>query len=110
MMLLNMEYMELGPTPCDEDCAQLGTDGYRERARKEAQAYIRQLVRIHGEPPAYADFATKWFNHEFGQYCEVVIKYDEDNDEAREYAYKVESNLPPTWDKVAEQELQAVIV
>ena len=40
------EYLELRPTPRSEDCAQLGTNGFHERARREAAVYVRQLNRV----------------------------------------------------------------
>ena len=40
-----MEYIEIGATPYDEDCAQVGAENYRKDAMKEMNAYINQLNR-----------------------------------------------------------------
>lgn len=45
-MIRNIEYISLGATPCDEDCAQVGQEDYSTQSKKECQAYINQLWRI----------------------------------------------------------------
>ena len=44
-----MDYINIGPTPYDENCAQVGQEGYYIRARKECAAYCRQLRRMYPE-------------------------------------------------------------
>ena len=100
-----MEYISLGSTPCGEECAQVGSDNYHERMRKETKAYIRQLKRMFGEPPAGASIRTKGFPHDFGTYHEVCCIYTDE--EGAEYAYKLDSALPEFWDEEAKQELGA---
>lgn len=106
MYLVNEEYMELGPTPCDEKCAQVGDINFRENANKEMKAYIRQLERMF---PDYVKhgiyFDKKWFSHDFGSYGEVCIYWNNDNEEARNYAYYCEQNTPSNWDEEARKEL-----
>ena len=61
-----MEYMEIGSSPYDELCAQLGFDNYRKDATKEMDAYINQLNRLFIEAKNYGiTFKQKWFNHDF---------------------------------------------
>lgn len=101
------EYLELGPTPCSEDCAQLGTDGFQERVRREAAVYVRQLKRIvgsMGEPvPESFSLGIRSFSHDFGSYVEVVAYY---SDEASAHlAFELEANIPEWWDEQARAEL-----
>lgn len=102
-----MDYFYLSPTPVDEDCAQLGTDGFRKQATKEMTAFCGQLYRqfpLAKEKGVY--FRIKWENHDFGQYGEVVAAYDQDDDEAMNYALFVEHNIPERWDEEALKELE----
>ena len=40
-----MEYLNLGAVPYDESCAQVGMEGYRDKAIMECRAYVNQLYR-----------------------------------------------------------------
>lgn len=102
------DYFELGPTPYMEDCAQVGSENYRTRAKKETRAYINLLERVFPIPEelsGYNYYGVKWFSHEFGSYCEVVIYYDDLNDDSVSFALDVEDNAPEFWDKEALEEL-----
>ncbi len=102
------EYMEIGPVPADENCAQLGTDDYRENASKEMNAYINQLERVFSEHIANGEvfFRKKWFAHDFGSYGEVVVCYNPDNTNSCNAAFEIEGNLPSNWDDEAIKELE----
>lgn len=94
-----MDYLYIGSAPCDEACAQIGiTEASGHYNRLECRAYIDALRIVYGNEPQGAFFTLKSEHHDYGSYCEVVIKYDENNDEACEYAFKVESGLA-TWDE-----------
>lgn len=101
------DYLTLGPTPCEEPCAQVGTADYITKTRAEGSAYIAQLLRQFGEPPGMSFFKLKGFPHEFGTYHEVLITFDDENAEAQQFAYHVENNLPACWDEEALKELRA---
>lgn len=104
---MDIEYIELGPTPCAEDCAQLGSHDYRYRAGKEMRAYINQLYRQFTEAAERGvSFKIKWFNHDFGSYAEVCAYWDMDDRFATEYAYFVDANIPENWDEEAIKELE----
>ena len=98
-----MDYINIGPTPHDENCAQLGRDDYDTRARKECAAYKNQLRRLYPEP-AGGRFAIKSFDHDFGRYFEVVAKFDDTDREAVEWALAAESGAAE-WDDDARAEL-----
>jgi hypothetical protein len=95
------DYLVLGPCPCDEDCEQLGTDYDPVRARLECRALRDQLIRQHGQPPEGAYYRTCANAHDFGTYYELAIYYDEHNEAAVEYAFKVEREYPQVWDDEA---------
>ena len=102
-----MEYIEIGPTPYDENCAQVGDDDYRKDAKKEMDVYINQLNRtfIDAKSKGIA-FKQRWFDHDFGAYGEVCIYWNTENEIADEYAYVIERNLPSDWDEEAKKELE----
>jgi hypothetical protein len=101
-----MEYIQIGPTPYDENCAQVGDDDYRKDAKKEMDVYINQLNRtfIDAKSKGIA-FKQRWFDHDFGAYGEVCIYWNTENPVADEYAYVIERNLPSDWDEEAKKEL-----
>jgi hypothetical protein len=70
------DYINIGTVPCDEDCAQVGQEGYREQAVKECRRFIELLRKTFGDEPEGARLPIKWFDHDFGSYCEVVCWYD----------------------------------
>jgi hypothetical protein len=91
-------YVELAAAPIEEDCAQVGMPGYREQALAECARFIKLLRQKFGPEPEGARLSVKWFEHDFGPYCEVVCYYNTDIPPSVEYAYDCEANLPATWD------------
>ena len=85
------DYLEIGTTPCDEDCAQVGRPDYHEKSMEEAKRYIRMLKVKWPN----ARLGIKTFRHDFGSYREVVVKFS--NDEEAAIAFDLESNLPAQW-------------
>lgn len=100
-----LEYMEIGPVPCEEDCAQVGQSDFRKIASKQMDAYISQLKREFATRLDVIDFGKKWFNHDFGTYGEVVVYFNPDDEYSTKSAYFVESHLPMNWDDEAIEEL-----
>lgn len=96
------EYLNIGPAPYGEDCAQIGRPGFEARARRECGAFIRQIERAF-PPPESAYLKVKGFPHDFGRYYEVVCCYS--NDTGLDYAYLVEAQAPEFWDDEARKEL-----
>lgn len=95
----------IGSSPANEDCAQVGTDDYGSRARKECSAFIELIRRKLGPEPEGASLRIKGQAHDFGTYYEVAVSYDDTNEKATNYAYKVESKAPMKWDAQAKVEL-----
>ena len=101
-----MDYLDLGSSPSDESCAQLGVgDDYPVRARRECRALINQMKRTGGEPPPGTRFRIMANPHDFGTYYSVVIEYDEGDEAAAAYAYHCEGDAPASWDGPAREEL-----
>lgn len=88
------DYMELGPTPAAEPCAQVGSDNYDVDAREECGRYKNLLIERFGHPER---FGIKRFPHDFGSYYEVVVYFDDDDQESLDFAINVEHNIPENW-------------
>jgi len=92
-----IDYMTIGSTPCEEECAQVGSENYRDRAIAECRRFIDLIRKKLGDEPPNAQLAVKGFPHDFGTYYEVVCKYSDEDEKAQAYAYKCESDAPTTW-------------
>ncbi len=101
-----MEYIELGPVPAGEACAQVGTDNYLANSLRECEVYRRMLARVFptpGELPV--KFVVRSHPHDFGPYREVSVAFADGNQAAVDFAWQVEAALPDAWDAVALYEL-----
>jgi hypothetical protein len=88
-----MDFIELGPVPCDEPCAQVGDDNFEKDNKSECMRFLRGLVRKHPE----CKFKIKQFKHDFGPYSEVVVCYDSSDAASIDAAYAIQNNTPTTW-------------
>lgn len=91
------DYLTLGPNPADEECVQVGNPDYYKLAKAECQRYIELIRNIIGPEPFGAALIIKSFPHDFGSYMEVCCVYDDEIEEATEYAYKCEGESPTKW-------------
>ena len=101
---MNVESLDLGPTPCAESCEQLGPNYDPMRARAECKAFIAQIVRAYGEPPAGGRLHISSNAHDFGTYHEVEVRYDGDDAAAVDWAFMLEADpkgLLQEWDAEA---------
>ena len=105
---MTKEMLNLSCSPSDEPCAQINDPEYQAKAIKECQAYIRQLRRVMGEPPAGARLKLRYNPHDFGTYLSVVIEFDPRDEIQVEYAYKCDAEAPANWDAEARAELELV--
>lgn len=91
------DYIELGPTPIEEDCVQMGI-GTSKAMRDECERFKQQLEREIPIPEGVdAEYAVKRFPYEYDAYYEVVLYYDPDSLTSCEFAGMVEANLPLNW-------------
>jgi hypothetical protein len=101
-----MEYIELGPVPAGEPCAQIGADNYLARSMRECGVYRRMLERVFPRPESLpVKYVVRTHPHDFGAYREVSVGYCADDRAACDFAFQVEASLPETWDPIARQEL-----
>jgi len=94
-----MNYITLGSAPADEECAQVGSEGYEFAAKKECRLFIEAIRKKCGPEPEGAELIIMGFNHDFGRYYEVVCRFDVGSP-GEEYAYYCERNIPLTWEEV----------
>jgi len=90
-----VNYLNIGTTPCEEDCLSVNDP----LARAETQIYARQLGR---EFPA-GIFRVKGFQHDFGVYYEVVAMLGQ-GEESDAAAFEAEAGGNPRWDEKARHE------
>ena len=99
------DFIDVGCAPACEDCAQVGSADYHQRARRECRAYINQLRRIFGPEPEGAHLSVRSNPHDFGTYLSVTCSYDETRAASVDYAFRCESKSPEEWDEQAREEL-----
>jgi hypothetical protein len=88
------DFLFIGSSPPDEECVQVGQPG----AEEECKRYIELLRATMGPEPPRTRLGVKWQGHDFGAYCEVVCRYDDEDDDSIAYAMKCEGEGPATWD------------
>jgi len=94
-------YIPLGPTPNNEDCAQVSSDNFKAQSAIEIAAYIAQLKRMFLDLPPGVTITSKAFQHDSGTYREVVVNYDDNDKNQADSVIDIENNLPENWDKEA---------
>lgn len=100
------EYLDISPVPYDEPCSQVGSPDYYEKMRTESKIFISQLKRrfpLWGEKNI--EFVNKSFPHDFGSYNSVCVIFDDQDEEACQYAMLIENECPQNWDEIAKKEL-----
>jgi hypothetical protein len=103
---IDIETVDIGSTPCDEPCAQVGTNNYRQLAMMEVKAFAKQCLRMFPNKPIGAKFVITNNPHDFGTYYDLGVKFNMDDEEAENYAYEVQNGMPSNWDEQARAELE----
>lgn len=100
-----MDSINIGPTPTEESCVQVGSDAYYDWAKKETRAYRLQCLRVleqqFKEVVCFLKVTTN--SHDFGTYYDLDAQYMDA--EGAEQALWLESNSPEKWDEEAREEL-----
>ena len=92
------DYMSLGPVPYEEDCVQVNPDtDYIPAMRAEVNKFKVMLEERFLDIPEEAYFGVKREQHDFGTYLEVAVYWDTDDEDSRNFAFFVESNIPAKW-------------
>jgi hypothetical protein len=100
------EHIVIGESPCDEECAQVGSPDYASRSSQELQAFIHQILRVMPPKPDGVVLRVKQCPHDFGAYETVIAEFDSEDAEAIDWAYGVECNQKlENWDDAAKKEL-----
>ena len=97
------DYLEIDTVPSEEDCAQVGAPDYYTQARREARAYIDQILR-HYPAPTWGDICIKRNAHDFGEYFSIKIIFDDTDEESCNWAYDIEADplgVLQNWDAEA---------
>lgn len=92
-----IDYIDIGPTPHGESCAQVGDADYPDRSLTECLVFKAQLVSMFPPPPG-ASIVVRGHPHDFGTYREVAVRYDPSLGKATDYAFMLEANSPEFWD------------
>ncbi len=90
------DFVEIGPTPWEESCAQSSEPDFRAKARKETEVFRSQILRTFGQPPEGVELRIAWSPHEYAAYPELRIYFE--TEAGAEWAYGVEGRTPPRWD------------
>jgi hypothetical protein len=102
------ETIELGSAPADEECAQVGSEGYYERGKHECNVYKNMLYRWLRQSYNEEDLPmirVKSHVHDYGCYLELIVVYDDTNEVQAEAAWALQNDSPTEWDEIAKQEL-----
>jgi hypothetical protein len=108
---MKFSIIELGSSPSDEACAQVGHADYLERSRTECKVFRSQILRHYPRPEGLeqqAGLGIASHPHELGNYRTVDVAYDPFSVRATQWASLVDSDplgMLTRWDEVAREEL-----
>jgi hypothetical protein len=92
------DHVNIGPVPCNEDCIQVGEENYQARSRTESLRFLKLIQEVCGPEPENAKLVIKSFPHDFGSYIEVCVEFNDEDEQAIDYAYHCEAHAPANWD------------
>ena len=91
--------ISIGSAPSEEECVQVNPQGdYHEAMRAECRRFLELIRKKLGPEPPGARLAITNNPHDFGTYYDVVVYFEDQDEEARRYAFRCESLSPRTWD------------
>lgn len=96
---------EIGSSPNAEDCAQVGSENYSARAKRECQAYINQLNRAYPNMPVGMYLKITSHPHDAGTYHEVTVVFNDENEEHNDFLWGNLEMGCENWDAEARKEL-----
>lgn len=98
ILAVSEEIIFLGPCPAEEQAAQLGDPDYARDAKTQCRAYIQAIREVCGREPEGARLVVTPQLHDFGQYFEVCVRFDPENEAAVRYASHCDQTSPTTWE------------
>ena len=97
------DYVYLGSAPWDEDCVQVDPKvDYLPALKAECLRFLELLEKKFTSKPEGCSFIVKSQGHEFGEYCEVCVRFNDEDEDEIDFAYFVENNIPGKWDDETE--------
>ena len=98
-MFETKDYVVIGSAPADERCVQVSkTKDYWDDMLRETLRFKQLIEKKFPEIPEGCNLKIQTNQHDFGQYCELVVEYDRDDEEAMRFALHLEINAPRTWE------------
>lgn len=93
-----MDYLEIGSSPRDEECVQVGDGDYVYPMQKECKRFINLLNKLMPIPDdCKCSYFVKSNPHDFGTYYEVAIRFDDEDEKSAAFAYYVDAYYPCLW-------------
>jgi hypothetical protein len=89
--------LALGPVPAQEAPARPGDSDYAARAFAQCQRFIALLRRTLGAEPDGASLGVRRSEQDFDPYLEVVVRFDDGDGAARDYAARCDRDAPTRW-------------
>jgi len=87
----NFEY--LGPCPVLEDGIQMNQEGHYAEVVRFRNMLREKFINL----PETVSFAVKENPHDAGSYYEVIVRFDDDEEESSACAYFIQDNYPQYW-------------
>lgn len=89
--------LALGPVPAQEAPARPDDSDYAPRAFAQCQRFIALLRRTLGPEPDGARLGVRRSDQDFDPYLEVVVRFDDGDRAARDYATRCDREAPTHW-------------
>ena len=103
---MTTRYLAIAAAPLEEEHSKAGQPDHTERSRLECRIFQRMLERRFPAPNDHVHLVVRCFPHSYGTYREVEACFDDQDEAACEYAYRLERETPAKWDAIALYELQ----
>lgn len=99
---MSTEWFSIGPAPLEEECAQVGNEGYLDLAKIECRVFLNMLTRVLKPTIRLSVMAHL---HDSGTYHEVACHFDPNDEAQEEEMLRLERETPGEWDEQAKVEL-----
>ena len=91
---MTQQTLTIGACPAEEEPAQLGiSPDFARLNRLEVACYQAALIACYGPPPPSVEFKREASDHDFGRYVELAIRFDDQDETATDYAFRVEDGI-----------------
>jgi len=99
------DFLYIGSTPHEEECAQVGQADYSIKAKAECKRFAEQIDRHYPLPDnaSMGYLKIKANYHDFGTYYEVVAVFDDECELSTNWAFSIEADelgVLSNWDEL----------